>query len=183
MSFTGCFPVGLSVEWKAASEVAIADAYLKNWLLDTGSLTERVQALCHHFSLTLLGQQALVPEHNELSLLQATADAPFQTREVLLCADSRPWVFARSIIPQALIDSELANLGGQPLGKRLFNDARFTRSAFQLCTLPASDFGYAQSRRLWGRRSMFTLGQDKMIVAEVFLPHAPVYDARYHDEI
>jgi chorismate--pyruvate lyase len=183
VSFAGCFPVGLPVNWKEASEVKITDAYLKNWLLDTGSLTERVQSLCHQFSLTLLGQQTLVPEQSELALLNAAPQTPFQVREVLLCADGVPWVFARSIIPQTLIDSELANLGGQPLGKRLFNDARFARSAFQLTTLSAPALGYTQSRQLWGRRSMFTLEQNKMIVAEVFLPHAPVYDTRYQDEI
>jgi chorismate--pyruvate lyase len=183
VSFTGCFPVGLPVNWKEACEVTFTDAYLKNWLLDTGSLTERVQSLCHHFSLTLLGQQALEPADSELALLNATPQTPFQIREVLLCADGVPWVFARSIIPQTLVDDELANLGGQPLGKRLFNDVRFTRSAFQLTTLAASTLGYTQKQRLWGRRSMFTLEQDKMIVAEVFLPHAPVYDARYQDEI
>ena len=183
MSFPGGFPVGLSVDWQAPETLRIPDAYLKNWLLDTGSLTERVQSLCHHFSLTLLGQQTIPPHQNELSLLNRDAEQAFQVREVLLCGNNTPWVFARSVIPQQMVEAELANLGQQPLGKRLFNDARFVRSAFQLCKLCSSSMGYSKAQTLWGRRSLFTLNNQKMIVAEVFLPHAPVYDSRYHYEI
>ncbi|WP_394224226.1 chorismate--pyruvate lyase family protein [Alteromonas gracilis] len=176
MSFNATFPVGLAVDWQAPSGVSIPNAQLKNWLLDTGSLTERVQSLCKHFSLELIGQQGQIPHDNELSLLHANGDTHYQAREILLCGDHQPWVFARSIIPQAFVDSELSDLGKEPLGKRLFNDARFTRSAFQLCTVSASQFGIHNTQRLWGRRSLFTLDNYSMIVAEVFLPASPAYN-------
>ena len=73
------------------------------------------------------------------------------------------------------VDSELSGLGREPLGKRLFNDTRFTRSAFQLSTMPASQFGMGGNQTLWGRRSLFTLDNYSMIVAEVFLPASPAY--------
>lgn len=175
VSFNATFPVGLAVDWQAPSGVTIPNAHLKNWLLDTGSLTERVQSLCKHFSLELIGQQGQIPHDNELSLLHSNGDTHYQAREILLCGDHQPWVFARSIIPQAFVDSELSDLGKEPLGKRLFNDARFTRSAFQLCTVSASQFGISSHQRLWGRRSLFTLDSYSMIVAEVFLPESPAY--------
>lgn len=179
MSFSGSFPIGLNVEWKQAHQTTLTDPYLKNWLLDTGSLTERIQSLCHQFSLMVLGQSSIALHDSEKSLLAQNADCDHQVREVLLCGNSTPWVFARSVIPKRLLDEELANLGNEPLGKRLFNDSRFSRSNFELCCLSAKTLGYENNRELWGRRSVFTLGNDAMIVAEVFLPQAPVYSSRY----
>jgi len=181
VSFSSTFPVGLNVEWKQASQVKLSDPYLKNWLLDTSSLTERVQSLCHHFSLTLLGQAPAALHDSENSVLQSNEPSAYQVREVLLCDNVTPWVFARSVIPERLVAAELANLGQEPLGKRLFNDSRFTRSSFELCCLSAKTLGYHTHQPLWGRRSKFTLGSDSILVAEVFLPQAPVYNSTYND--
>ena len=175
VSFNATFPVGLAVDWQAPSGITIPNAQLKNWLLDTGSLTERVQSLSNHFSLELIGQRTQIPHDNELSLLHNNGNTSYQAREILLCGDHQPWVFARSIIPQAFVDSELSDLGREPLGKRLFNDTRFIRSEFQLCTAAASHFGINSNQVLWGRRSLFTLDNYSMIVAEVFLPDSPAY--------
>ncbi|MEC8377014.1 MAG: chorismate lyase [Pseudomonadota bacterium] len=187
MSFNAAFPVGLDVQWQSPEQLPVGNAHLKNWLLDTGSLTERVQALSSKFSLELLGQKALMPHSSELQLLESNNsvcddcvnEKSYQIREILLCNNGQPWVFARSVIPQAIIDAELSNLGKEPLGKRLFNDARFKRSDFEITSMPASQLGYAQSQSkesmLWGRRSRFTLGNHSMIVAEVFLPNSPAY--------
>lgn len=176
MSFPNTFPVGLPVQWDEPAQRPLPNTYLKNWLLDTGSLTERVQSLCDTFSLTLLGQDTLTPHHNEMALLGDAHEAQYQIREVLLCGNGSPWVFARSVIPHSLIASELSNIGNEPLGKRLFNDARFIRSAFELCSLSSRQLGYEDDKTLWGRRSLFTLGNASMIVAEVFLPNAPMYN-------
>ena len=175
VSFNATFPVGLAVDWQAPSGITIPNTQLKNWLLDTGSLTERVQSLSEHFSLELIGQRTQTPHDNELALLHGNGNTSYQAREILLCGNHQPWVFARSIIPQAFVDSELSDLGREPLGKRLFNDTRFTRSQFQLCIVQASQFGIEGNQTLWGRRSLFTLDNYSMIVAEVFLPHSPAY--------
>lgn len=173
------FPVGLDVTWFHASAIELSDPYLKNWLLDTGSLTERVQSLCRHFSLTLLGQHTSPLHPAERTLLNDANDEDYEVREVLLVADGVPWVFARSVIPQRLIQQELANLGQEPLGKRLFNDPRFTRTPFELCQLDAHKLDSLhkvnREQRLWGRRSLFSFNHTNMIVAEVFLPDAPAY--------
>ncbi|MEQ3640486.1 MAG: chorismate lyase [Alteromonas sp.] len=191
MSITADFPVGLAVDWLSLAEANIPEPTLKDWLLDTGSLTERVQSACGEFSLQLLGQQALEPHSTELALLQANGQTAYQIREIVLCGDEQPWVFARSVIPQAIIEAELSNLGSEPLGKRLFNDKRFVRSEFQVCTLPYEQFSQhlaeqsnSQSsaqlkndtkQKLWGRRSVFTFESHHLIVAEVFLPGSPAY--------
>ncbi len=179
MELTFPFDHGIQFEWVAANHVAIPSSTLRHWLLDTGSLTERLQECCDTFSLRRLGQGDVPLYANEKRWLPADLQHHWQAREVILEGDSKPWVFARSVLPQSLVDGELANLGAQPLGKRLFNDSRFTRSDFELCQVPAAAFavGEAPSDRqvLWGRRSRFHLGDDYIIVAEIFLPDSPAY--------
>lgn len=161
------------------------DPYLRNWLLDTGSLTERLQSLCRHFELHLLGQQTLTLQQDEAQLLQADPQGgDYQVREVLLCGEGQPWVFARSVIPQQWCQGELAQLGNKPLGKIIFNDDRFQRQPFDLCTVRAAELlsqlpHQTGNQQLWGRRSLFTYQGYKMIVAEVFLPASPAYQHLY----
>lgn len=172
------------MHWSPESDVWLPNPYLKNWLSDTGSLTERVQSLCRQFTLIKLGQGSAPLHDSECARLPGPADA-YQVREVLLCADGVPWVYARSVIPQSLIDDELANLGAQPLGKRIFNDSRFVRSAFELCEVAPAAVARLNmdiTRPLWGRRSKFSLNSQHMLVAEVFLPGAPVYNDGYHHD-
>ena len=169
------------MHWQPASDVTLPDARLHHWLLDTGSLTERLQSCCERFSLTRLGQGNSPLYANEQRWLPPEAGNHWQVREVILHGDGQPWVFARSVLPQTLIDRELANLGGQPLGKRLFNDNRFIRSDFELCRVPASAFTFCdtpQPQWLWGRRSRFHLKDDYIIVAEIFLAGSPAYQPR-----
>ncbi len=174
-----CFPLGLDVEWKHADSMCIPNSYLKNWLLDTGSLTERLQSMCRQFSLQKLGQAEQMLHKCEQDWLKAQQFTRWYVREVILFGDNQPWVFARSVIPHDLIEGELADVGSQPLGKIIFNDQRFTRSEFQLCNLDSQtmpNLCAAQTRRrLWGRRSKFTFNDIDMLVAEVFLPQAPAY--------
>lgn len=179
MEYTFPYQHGLQVQWQPASEMAIPTATLHHWLLDTGSLTERLEECCRQFSLARLGQGEVPLSANEQRWLPARPAHHWQAREVVLYGDSQPWVFARSILPQSLVRQELANLGNEPLGKRLFNDPRFSRSEFELCRVPASAFCFSGQQRqreeLWGRRSRFHCGDDDIIVAEIFLPDAPAY--------
>ena len=175
------FPVGLDVEWTSAEQQVIPDPYLKNWLLDTGSLTERLQSQCRHFELQLIGQQSICISEREARHLGAEpGDDQWQAREVILKGEGSPWVFARSLLPNALCNSDLAELGNRPLGQIIFNDDRFEREPFQISRLdnPAYLLKRIQldnAKQLWGRRSVFSYQQLKMSVAEVFLPCAPAY--------
>lgn len=181
------FPLGLDVEWFPPAAVTIADPYLKNWLLDTGSLTERLQTQCRHFELKNIGQAATALHQCEQQWLKDSDETRWVVREVWLYGDGKPWVFARSILPGRLVDGELKNLGASPLGKRLFNDARFIRSEFELCRLTQGSAGHqlntGQRASLWGRRSRFSFEGSAMIVAEVFMPDAPAYQLKDNHEI
>jgi chorismate--pyruvate lyase len=173
------FPVGCEANWQSLP-VQPSDPNLTHWLLDTGSLTEKLQSQCHHFSLQLLGQDQRDPTQAEKQRLAASANQNWQVREVILYGDQQPWVFARSVISQSLYELDMAEIGAQPLGQIIFNDARFVRQPFELCHLSAehpllSNLGIKYQRPLWGRRSLFTFQQSKLLIAEIFLPQSPAY--------
>ncbi len=182
------FPVRLPNQWSELSETSIDHACLRKWLLDTSSLTERVQSHCQQFSLTVIGQRQMNPELEEIDRLNFNlpsdanpcAKQQWQIREVLLCGNDQPWVFARSVLPQALCERDLSDLGSRPLGQIIFNDNRFVRQPFELIEISKQDvflkrLAIESEFSLWGRRSLFQFEHHHLMVAEVFLPQSPAY--------
>lgn len=182
------FPIGIADCWRKVSEIPIPDALLRDWLLNTSSLTERLQSLCHNFTVEVLVQgpaiygQISPDEHVKLYGDHHNGEQPTQIREVVLYGDSVPWVFARTLIPKRFLEDEmqeLATLGNQPLGKILFNDQRFRRQEFELIRCeppqPLFDVFNITAAQLWGRRSLFQFNQHRIMVCEIFLPGSPAY--------
>ncbi len=178
------FPFAMPVVWQKPSTVFDLNSSLAGWLLHTGSLTERLQALTSQFGVELLGQRALAMDTSEQKLLPNNSQQKWQIREVLLQGAARSddqaknWVFARSVLPDELCRSEWSNLGNQPLGQRIFNDPSFVRSEFEIGKLlhhPITGEELSSSHSCWARRSKFTIGKHELIVAEAFLPDAPCY--------
>jgi chorismate--pyruvate lyase len=178
------FPVGIPSLWAEPNQFIIPNPCLENWLLDTGSLTERLQSRCISFHLTLIGQRQAditLEEFNRVCAPQQQFNPQeWQVREVLLWGDNQPWIFARSIIPQKLCVSDFVNLNTKPLGQLIFNDKRFKRMPFEVTNMCSSKAFLAQlhissEMDLWGRRSVFSFEGLKMSVSEVFLPSSPAY--------
>jgi chorismate--pyruvate lyase len=191
------FPYFMPVTWQSPCSVHDLSPKLSDWLLNTGSLTERLQALTPTFSVNLLGQQLDEMDVSEARLLASQKNDAWQVREVILQGMPRKsdyinslstndntspqrqdWVFARSILPNSLCQSQWANLGNQPLGSRIFNDDNFVRSSFEIGKLhyhPLSHKNFGASEVCWARRSKFTIEKYELIVAEAFLPQSPCY--------
>jgi chorismate--pyruvate lyase len=185
LSYT--FPLGIPSLWAAPTQFEITDQYLKNWLLDKGSLTERLQSHSSDFRLQLLGQrpgQISLEESQQLGLLTKDChQQQWQIREVLLWGDNQPWVFARSIIPQALCDKDFLDLNDKPLGQLIFNDRRFKRLPFQVTHMSDSlnflaQLNIEERQDIGGRRSTFGFKDLTMLISEVFLPQAPAYSGQ-----
>lgn len=183
MSVKSTFPFGLAVNWTYPDQSGPLDATMQSWLLDTGSLTERLQSISTHFEVKVLGQTLLALEASEQRALTARCSQKWQIREVILYGDGQPWVFARSALPDHMCRSTWANLGNQPLGQRIFNDPNFVRSDFEIghvqrhpLTQASIDTSAILQQR-WARRSVFTINEDKLLVAEAFLPDCPCYAA------
>lgn len=178
------FPIGIPSPWFESDRITIPNPCLKNWLLDTGSLTERLQSQCTLFDLTLIGQRQAEITLEEFQRVctpqQVLNQQEWQVREVLLWGDNQPWVFARSIIPQKLCESDFVNLNTKPLGQLIFNDKRFKRMPFEITNMSPSKAFLAKlhipsEMTLWGRCSVFRFEDLKMSVSEVFLPSSPAY--------
>ena len=147
-----------------------------HWLVDIESLTERLQMHTDHFSVRVLYQ-------GEDTLVQSVTGhesekAAKQMRNVELNDATTPWVFASSLLPAVLCANEFSALGTKPLGKILFNDARFSRQPFELVYLP-KDHPFARHYQsphdLVGRRSAFQFLAHTLWVTEIFLPGCPAY--------
>ncbi len=180
------FPIGISGQWSKADNLIIPNAHLKSWLMDTGSLTERLQSVCRRFEVDVIGHDTAEITPEEGSCLYGegeTALEQTQVREVMLRGDDNEWVFARSLMPQVFIDTcmhELATLGNQPLGKILFNDPRFKRQVFEImqCDIGHHLFNalnLSTAHPIWGRRSLFHFQSHRIMVCEMFLPSSPAY--------
>jgi chorismate--pyruvate lyase len=185
------FPFSMPVKWQTPRDVKNLSPALCDWLLNTGSLTERLQALTSNFKVNLLGQKVACMDESERKHLAQSNTATWQIREVILqglpflstnsqspALDSQDWVFARSVLPNELCHSKWANLGNQPLGARIFNDDNFVRSEFEIGKLayhPLTHEAFGHEQVCWARRSKFTIENYELLVAEAFLPHSPCY--------
>lgn len=172
----------MPVAWHSPEKYPCLPNNLADWLLNTGSLTERLQALTNHFKVNLLGQSSAPLDNSELQLLSKSVNKDWQVREVVLQGNvqeqPKDWVFARSVLPDLLCKSTWANLGSQPLGQRIFNDTNFVRSEFEIGKLlshPLTGETFNEDKPCWARRSRFQIGEHMLLVAEAFLPDSPCY--------
>jgi len=110
-------------------------------------------------------------------------------REVrLICEGQGAWVFARTLIPVAGLRgraSRLTRLGSRPLGQLLFSEPGVHRGETEMTLLDTrhalyhaalAGEGLGQGKRpaiLWGRRTLFRLGNCPLLVNEIFLPELP----------
>jgi len=154
---------------------------LLEWLLDPGSLTQRVQSACSgRFRVELLGQCRVRPLDNEARVLGMRLGTRALVREVRLLCDEVPWVFARTVIPLRSLrgrQRRLGRLGTRPLGAVLFADISMRRGDLEVARLRGDDAllrsaaGFESlPAEIWGRRSVFRVGGKPLLVSEFFLP-------------
>jgi chorismate--pyruvate lyase len=162
-------------------------AALRPWLRDAGSLTARIRARCERFAVQVVCQKLARVHRDEALLLGLRPGERAWVREVLLVADGRPVVFARSLLPPRNVRGAwnlFHGMGSRPLGQALFSDPAISRLPLACRRLDGRDARYhraqaaliryapAQSlpRTLWARRSVFLLRGSALMVSEAFLP-------------
>lgn len=153
-----------------------------SWLCDQGSLTRRLVSLCgDRFSVRVLSQQWVKPAIDEARLLKISSRQKVLLRQVQLLCEQEVLVYARSIIPLGTLKGphrRLKYLGSKPLGGYLFANPTLRRRQQQLATITHNNPLFATALcdsaqdcpRIWGRRSLFTLGGKSLLVSEFFLP-------------
>ncbi len=149
------------------------------WLLSSGSLTKRLRMLSNtDISVKLLSQRYQRPLLSERRAFGNPVYGASFVREVLLCDADRPIVFARTVCPRDFrngIWREIQQLGECPLGDWLFDNHHAVRTNVELARLSSNSFCVKGQLRygcfLWGRRSIFNIGNSSILVTEVFLPN------------
>jgi chorismate--pyruvate lyase len=165
--------------WRALRGFTLAQLppTTRRWLLDEGSLTERlIAASGGHFKVQRLHQQWQIPLPSERRLLGLSSRQVALVREVALHCEEQPWVFARSVIPAASLTGalrRLRQLQNQSLGTLIFRNPGLRRSPFELSLLPAYSAyinpALRQEAPAWARRSRFEIDGKCLLVSEVFL--------------
>lgn len=153
---------------------------LTDWLTDTGSLTERLAATGHAFSVSVLQQGPDLVSNDEMALIGVSAEAAIYARHVALMLDQTPVVVARSI---TRADSThwlpILQRGKRSLGLTLFGpDSKINREALFYARVTSGHPLYPLAQQsdpsLSGdyaaRRSNFVLDGQVMNVCEIFLP-------------
>lgn len=169
--------------WRARPLRAQVAASLIPWLTDPASLTTRIRARSRAFAVRVVRQQLDRPLADEAQLLGLAPRQLVWVREVVLQADGRAVVYARSVWPCAHVRGGwhiFHGLGARPLGEVLFANPRIERSPLLCARLDRRDPRYDRAVRstmligapaaLWARSSVFRLRHHALLVAEVFLP-------------
>ena len=159
----------------------ILSAQEQEWLLDQGSLTERlIKKSQNQFYVDVLRQAWNNPDPSEATLLGQDPSHPCLIREVLLYCFQQPWVYAKTVMPESSLNHELAHLrdfDNQPLGQLLFNTPGLIRSPFEVAQYTANHLPIDVLKAIsadqicqWGRRSRFVVYDKPLLVNEIFLP-------------
>jgi len=183
-ALSSLFPVQLNTQWQSQLPERFEEQ-LAHWLLDPSSLTARLKSHCTEFNVAMLGQKIeACSDEDACDIIQAGSEV--LVREVVLYCDQSPQVFARSLLPISSLTGDeqaLAHLGTQPLGQVIFSKPNLVRSAIEVgrfnSTSTVADLAkhlqLPTCKTLWGRRSLFHVGDKPFVVAEVFLPGAFAY--------
>lgn len=156
----------LTPRWQSPEQVQ-APAIVMDWLLDTGSLTQRLK---RHGSFHVEPQEewrGMAPL-SDYGLLELPPEEAL-VRDVILALDDEPVVLARSVIPQSALMGEnamLSQMANRSLGLELFQTPKAIREQLWLTQLPSAN----PLGALWGRQSRFNKRGGRLLVAEYFLP-------------
>ena len=159
------------------------DKEYRDWLLDSGSLTAKLlKKSGGEFLVSVLTQSISPILLSERRILNIPNRQWAMIREVVLYGNNTPWVYARTVVPLSTLQGPLRRLhylGDKPLGEQLFTDPSMERGNMQVAQFASSHIPQeVMSRQLnnqawdstWGRRSVFRLSSQPLLVSEVFLP-------------
>ncbi|MEC5321211.1 chorismate lyase [Brenneria populi subsp. brevivirga] len=147
---------------------AIIPARVRDWLMETHSMTRRLEAHCVRLTVSIRSEGFVAPGEPDDECAHLPVSERYWLREVVLYGDGRPWLFGRTLIPRQTLAGagiDLTNIGSVPLGRYLFQHDALTRDYIHV--------GLCEG--LWARRSRLRLSGHPLLLTELFLPEAPLY--------
>ncbi|MEY3289092.1 MAG: hypothetical protein RLZZ419_1334 [Pseudomonadota bacterium] len=153
---------------------------VQSWIYESGSLTQRLR---HYYgagvAVNVLLQRWQTPFLSERRLLKLPEHQYSLIREVLLHVNGKPLILARTIIPATTVKtakSNLSKLGSRPLGEIIFSYPKLERVAMDVTFIalstwtPSALVEASIKQPIWGRRTVYAIAHQKMLVSEFFLP-------------
>tara|TARA_B100001094_G_scaffold332168_1_gene403130 strand:+ start:3162 stop:3734 length:573 start_codon:yes stop_codon:yes gene_type:complete len=143
----------------------------KLWLMSKDSLTQKLKAQ-GFFHVELLYQGWTEDVENGI-----------WQRDVLLCVNHKPWIFARTALPETLLlqlPFDISKLGTKPLGEQLFNHPQIKQTHLSFTCIPkvmqpkiiSTENYNNETPLIWGRARRFTYQKQDFSVFEFFLDNA-----------
>jgi chorismate--pyruvate lyase len=156
---------------------------IQSWIYESGSLTRRLRSVYGNaVTVSVLLQKWQVPFLSERKRLHLPEHQYSLIREVLLHADGKPLILARTVIPAGTIKiarSNLSQLGTRPLGEVIFSCPKLERLSLDITLIQPPQWTQtirnriAINQAIWGRRTIYAIEHQKMLVSEFFLPDLP----------
>ena len=153
---------------------------LYSWLTETGSLTKRLRGKYpDSFNVEVLLQNKGLLFYNESNVLSLERGRYQLIREVKLNHYDQCQILARTVLPERTIKiarNKLAHLGNKPLGEVIFAYPDLELQLRQYCQIepqtwaPEIRIGLGITENIWGRRTMYVIHGQPLLVAEFFLP-------------
>ena len=179
------FPLSLSASWIPRNQVKQCPEKISSWLYDVNSLTQKLESKCQRFHVQIRQQRKVNATTPALSGY-FNHDETLLLREVFLCCDNVPVVFAQTEIPLSTLNHEqtkLTDIGSQSLGNILFQDPSMKRGTIEVAQFSKTSqlnalcepLNQSCEYPLWARRSLFYLNNKPLLVSELFLPASGIY--------
>jgi chorismate--pyruvate lyase len=160
------------VDWQEPDNFSFPNLRAKQWLLEQGSLSRLLASYCQTLSVDLLHNKIVKAERLNAEEIALLSNEACLLRKVVLKGDSEPWILGRTLIPQSSLggqEYDLSQQGEIPLGLTVFSADNVKRDALQVGIAQTDDGAFlARRSRLW-------MNHKPMLVAELFLPNAPIY--------
>lgn len=178
-------PLTARSSWRKAHHISHGiDSQYTEWLLDKGSLTQKLIDKSHgKFTIQVLDQSIKAVPFSEKKALAIPHRQWAVIREVILYGNDDPWVYARTVIPLSTLRGPLRRLhflGNQSLGGQLFSNPTMRREPVEVALLAPDYFSQTSLHKarkkihnmtlVWGRRSVFRVFNKPLLVSEMFLP-------------
>ncbi|WP_394752013.1 chorismate--pyruvate lyase family protein [Crenothrix sp.] len=153
---------------------------IQSWIYESGSLTQRLrQRYGASVAVKILFHRWSAPSVSECRLLAVPEHRYALVREVMLHANGKPLLLARTIIPETTLKGvhrNLSHLGTRPLGGVIFSYPKLERLALDISVIAPAIWSEsvvalaAINELIWGRRTVYAIAGRSMLVSEFFLP-------------
>ncbi|MCZ4296201.1 MULTISPECIES: chorismate lyase [Vibrio] len=160
------------VEWQDPEYFSFPTQSAKKWLLEQGSLSRLLESYCQSLTVDLLHNKIVKAEKLNSQEIALLAQEECLLRKVVLKGDGCAWVIGRTLIPHSSMleqEYDLAQQGEIPLGLTVFSASNVKRDALQVGVVEVDE------QPLLARRSRLWMNHKPLLVAELFLPTAPIY--------